>query len=399
MGSDVSKGIDSAISIVTGIITGDITGGLAGASAPWVAEQIKKHTGHKDENGNWKTDDVAGNLIAHAILGAVVAELQGNSGLAGGAGAVTGELAADIIRKQLYGKDVKDLTEAEKENISALAQLATGLAVASVGGDVGDVSTGIAAGKNAVENNASAVPKAPGPLGLIEMLLRPSELGSGMLPVAVTTPQLVAETALISSLDLTEEEVKQYLNSLPSDTLSGLVVYRPEMTDDEYNASFSQAVIDLYNQTQNVISSNETSNGDKDKSQASASTQTGSGTVSGGASLPPDDDDNNKKSKTHDNSQTSKNDSEFQNKIDKSWDKGSFDSPEGSLDYHFNKHGKEVGAENIKQNLRKATEFAKNLRGARTVKLNNPTPGVIRYYKNGKYLDKLGDKIISFGKQ
>ncbi|WP_267379965.1 MULTISPECIES: HNH/endonuclease VII fold putative polymorphic toxin [unclassified Gilliamella] len=37
--------------------------------------------------------------------------------------------------------------------MSALAQLATGLAVASVGGDVGDVSTGIAAGKNAVENN------------------------------------------------------------------------------------------------------------------------------------------------------------------------------------------------------------------------------------------------------
>ncbi|WP_430875382.1 VENN motif pre-toxin domain-containing protein [Gilliamella sp. G0441] len=159
-GSDVSKGIDSAISIVTGIITGDITGGLAGASAPWVAEQIKKHTGHKEENGNWQTDDVAGNLIAHAILGAVVAELQGNSGLAGGAGAVTGELAADIIRKHLYGKDVKDLTEAEKENISALAQLATGLAVASVVGDVGDVSTGIAAGKNSVENNYLHSPEA-----------------------------------------------------------------------------------------------------------------------------------------------------------------------------------------------------------------------------------------------
>ncbi|WP_430876419.1 VENN motif pre-toxin domain-containing protein, partial [Gilliamella sp. G0441] len=143
MGSDVSKGIDSAISIVTGIITGNITGGLAGASAPWVAEQIKIQTG----------DNETARLISHAILGAVVAELQGNSGLAGGAGAVTGELAADIIRKQLYGKEVKDLTEAEKENLSALAQLATGLAVASVGGDVGDVSTGIAAGKNAVENN------------------------------------------------------------------------------------------------------------------------------------------------------------------------------------------------------------------------------------------------------
>ncbi|QYN44950.1 filamentous hemagglutinin N-terminal domain-containing protein [Gilliamella sp. ESL0441] len=150
MGSDVSKGIDSAISIVTGIITGNITGGLAGASAPWVAEQIKIQTG----------DNETARLISHAILGAVVAELQGNSGLAGGAGAVTGELAADIIRKQLYGKDVKDLTEAEKENISALAQLATGLAVASVGGDVGDVSTGIAAGKNAVENNYLKVSEA-----------------------------------------------------------------------------------------------------------------------------------------------------------------------------------------------------------------------------------------------
>jgi len=30
-----------------------------------------------------------------------VAELQGNSALSGGAGAVVGEVAADIIRKQL----------------------------------------------------------------------------------------------------------------------------------------------------------------------------------------------------------------------------------------------------------------------------------------------------------
>ena len=42
MGNDFSKGVDSAVSI----ITGDITGGLAGASAPWLAEQIKLHTGH-----------------------------------------------------------------------------------------------------------------------------------------------------------------------------------------------------------------------------------------------------------------------------------------------------------------------------------------------------------------
>ncbi|QYN47097.1 hypothetical protein GYM74_07755 [Gilliamella sp. ESL0405] len=154
MGGNVSKGIDTAMAIVTGVITGDITGSLAGASAPWIAEQIKLHTGHQDEKGNWVTDDIAGNLIAHAILGAVVAELQGGPSIAGGAGAVVGELAAKLIREQLYGKDVKDLTEAEKQNISALAQLAAGLAIAAGGGDTGAAGAAIAAGKNAVENNA-----------------------------------------------------------------------------------------------------------------------------------------------------------------------------------------------------------------------------------------------------
>ena len=153
MGSDVSKGIDTATAIITGIITGDITGGLAGASAPWLAEQIKLHTGHMGEDGKWETDDIASNLIAHAILGAVVAELQGNSALSGGAGAVAGEVAADIIRKQLYGKEVKDLTEEEKQTISALSQLAAGLAVAAGGGSVGDAGAAINSSKNAVENN------------------------------------------------------------------------------------------------------------------------------------------------------------------------------------------------------------------------------------------------------
>ena len=153
MGGNVSKGIDTAMAIVTGVITGDITGSLAGASAPWIAEQIKLHTGHADEKGNWVTDDIAGNLIAHAILGAVVAELQGGPSIAGGVGAVAGELAAKLIREQLYGKDVKDLTEAEKQNISALAQLAAGLAIAAGGGDTGAAGAAIAAGKNAVENN------------------------------------------------------------------------------------------------------------------------------------------------------------------------------------------------------------------------------------------------------
>ena len=202
MGSDVSKGIDTATAIITGIITGDITGGLAGASAPWLAEQIKLHTGHLDKDGKWQTDDIASNLIAHAILGAVVAELQGNSALSGGAGAVAGEVAADIIRKQLYGKEVKDLTEEEKQTISALSQLASGLAVAAGGGNIGDASAAISSSKNAVENNY---------LWLIRLVIPSRELSSGMLPIAIQSPQLAAQLLLVSELQLDTESAKQFV--------------------------------------------------------------------------------------------------------------------------------------------------------------------------------------------
>ncbi|WP_392562369.1 hemagglutinin repeat-containing protein [Orbus sturtevantii] len=155
MGSSVSKGIDAATAIISGLVTGDITGGLAGASAPYLAEQIKKQTGHYDsKEDKWKMDDPNANLIAHAILGAAVAAAQGNSALAGGIGAASGEAAAEYIRKTLYDdRDPRDLTQAEKENISALAQLASGLAVAAGSGSIADAGTAVAGSKNAVENN------------------------------------------------------------------------------------------------------------------------------------------------------------------------------------------------------------------------------------------------------
>ncbi|UTI53576.1 hemagglutinin repeat-containing protein [Fusobacterium polymorphum] len=81
------------------------------------------------------------------------------------------------------------------------------------------------------------------------------------------------------------------------------------------------------------------------------------------------------------------------------WGKGSFKNVEDSVEYHFNEHGEEVGANDIRQYLRKAKEFARNLKRARIVgRVKGKTPGVIRYEKMGKYIDLApnGD-IISFG--
>ena len=83
-----------------------------------------------------------------------------------------------------------------------------------------------------------------------------------------------------------------------------------------------------------------------------------------------------------------------------SWGKGSYDDSMASLQAHFNKHGAEVGAVNVEQYLRKAEAFKQNLRGATKSPVAGQTNGVVRYKKNGKYIDIAPDgSIISFGKQ
>ena len=80
------------------------------------------------------------------------------------------------------------------------------------------------------------------------------------------------------------------------------------------------------------------------------------------------------------------------------WGQGRFDSVEDSLRYHFKEHGKEVGAADIDQYVRKAENFRLNIKGARKSYPPDGTPGAIRYTKNGKYIIIGPDKkILSFG--
>lgn len=80
------------------------------------------------------------------------------------------------------------------------------------------------------------------------------------------------------------------------------------------------------------------------------------------------------------------------------WAKGSFESAEASLRSHFYKHGGEVGANDVEQYLRKADEFAKNLKGSTSKPLEGYTENVTRYYKGNRYVDLTHDKqIVSFG--
>ncbi|EOW6517897.1 hemagglutinin repeat-containing protein [Cronobacter dublinensis] len=144
-GGKYQRAVQAVTAAVQGLAGGNVQAALAGGAAPYLAEQVKKQIGE---------DNIAANAIAHAIVGGIVAELSGRNGLAGAAGAASGELAAKALMTELYpDKTASQLSEEEKQTLSALSTLAAGLAGGVVGDSSDSAFTGAQAGKNAVENN------------------------------------------------------------------------------------------------------------------------------------------------------------------------------------------------------------------------------------------------------
>ncbi|MBC3219283.1 VENN motif pre-toxin domain-containing protein, partial [Serratia fonticola] len=147
-GSDLQKAAQAVTAALQGLAGGNISQALAGGLSPYAAEQIKKYTG---------TNETA-NALAHAVWGAIAAQVSGNSAAAGAAGAAGGELAARYLAEKLYGADTPEkiakLSEEQKQSLSALSTLAAGLAGGVTGDSTANAVAGAQAGKNAVENNA-----------------------------------------------------------------------------------------------------------------------------------------------------------------------------------------------------------------------------------------------------
>ncbi|WP_198680120.1 VENN motif pre-toxin domain-containing protein, partial [Serratia marcescens] len=144
-GSDLQKAAQAVTGALTALAGNNLAGALASGASPYLATEIKKRVGE---------DNIAANAMAHAVLGAVTAQLNNQSAAAGGLGAGGGELAARYIAGQLFpGKTAQQLSESEKQQVSTLSQLAAGLAGGLATGDTAGAVTGGQAGKNAVENN------------------------------------------------------------------------------------------------------------------------------------------------------------------------------------------------------------------------------------------------------
>ncbi len=146
-GSDIQRGIQAVTAGIQGLAGGNIAGAIAGAAAPELANIIGHHVDLEN--------DPAAKAVAHAVLGGIVAELNGGSAAAGAAGAASGELAATAIANAMYpNTNPGDLSQSQKDTVTTLATIAAGMAGGIAGGGTSGAISGAQAGKNSVENNA-----------------------------------------------------------------------------------------------------------------------------------------------------------------------------------------------------------------------------------------------------
>ena len=142
-GGSVQRAITATTAAVQALAGGDLKSAIADGAAPYLANEIARLIPKED----WQA-----RVLAHAVVNAALAAASKKDVTTAAAGAATGELAG-IIAVDAYHKTVGELSEEEKQTVSALATLASGLAGGLVGDSSASVVAAAQAGKTTVENN------------------------------------------------------------------------------------------------------------------------------------------------------------------------------------------------------------------------------------------------------
>ncbi|WP_025873805.1 hemagglutinin repeat-containing protein [Stenotrophomonas indicatrix] len=148
--SQLQWGIGGDYSRALGAVTTALIGGASGqggsqivgnALAPYAAQLI----GEKFDTSHGSNPNAVAQALSHALLGAVLAELNGGSASVGAVAGAGGEIAAGVL--------MQAFPYADKETISALSQAVGALAGGAAGGDLAQIALNMGISKNAVENN------------------------------------------------------------------------------------------------------------------------------------------------------------------------------------------------------------------------------------------------------
>ncbi|WP_213672773.1 hemagglutinin repeat-containing protein, partial [Serratia marcescens] len=243
-GSDLQKAAQAVTGALTALAGNNLAGALASGASPYLATEIKKRVGE---------DNIAANAMAHAVLGAVTAQLNNQSAAAGGLGAGGGELAARYIAGQLYpGKTAQQLSESEKQQVSALSQLAAGLAGGLATGDTAGAVTGGQAGKNAVENNYLSVEEKT------KLELAKQKLQNSKDPAEREQAQQTINELREKDIASDKKVIEACGNGAAASAACGaarleVIAAKGEYETGPYNSKVSQQYADAYGQIVNLL--------------------------------------------------------------------------------------------------------------------------------------------------
>ncbi|MEC5196857.1 filamentous hemagglutinin [Xanthomonas campestris] len=161
VGGDYSRALQAVTTVLVGSVSGQGAGQVAGnALAPYAAQLVGKTF---DQNHGSDPNAVLQGL-SHAVLGAVLAQVNGTSMAGGALAGAGGELAAHYLTKALYGDDPQAygpdgkfdpnrLPEADKQMLVSLSQAVGAIAGGMTGGSLLDAAVGAQIAGNAVTNN------------------------------------------------------------------------------------------------------------------------------------------------------------------------------------------------------------------------------------------------------
>ncbi|MGC0858014.1 VENN motif pre-toxin domain-containing protein [Pantoea agglomerans] len=144
-GGSYSMAAAAVTGVLGGLSAGNLGAAAAGGMARYIANKIK-HATSTFVDGQEQTNVLA-NTMAHAVAGAVLAQLAGNNATAGTAGAFSGELATRYIAEKYWGADTPEkiaaLGQEDREQLSLLGTLAAGLAGGMAGNSSAAAKSGV----------------------------------------------------------------------------------------------------------------------------------------------------------------------------------------------------------------------------------------------------------------
>ncbi|PKV19593.1 VENN motif pre-toxin domain-containing protein, partial [Xanthomonas prunicola] len=162
IGGDYSRALQAVTTVVVGGVSGQGAGQVAtNALAPYAAQLI----GRTFDQNHGSDPNAALQVLSHAVLGAVLAQVNGTSMAGGALAGAGGELAVKYLTQTLYADDPRAidpvtgkfnpnlLPEQDKQMIVALSQAVGALAGGMTGGQLNDALVGSGIAGNAVENN------------------------------------------------------------------------------------------------------------------------------------------------------------------------------------------------------------------------------------------------------